>query len=271
MTTPHRFLLLIVLVVIFSTVTAAQPRIEPLACSGTVNLSCPGTVSGTLSSSDCAGQNGGWIDQYAIALPEAPFTATVTGASSTPFLIALYDPIDGSIFRSSSGFGSAAIEYRPPDPGLVYTLLVGTTSAAGGAYSLSVSCSAPTPTPGTCVWSGELGCGSNVSGSTAVGECLNTSGTYYYDYYKLPLKKGDVVELSLSSSTPMYLSISEPDFTAGLYSDDGDSSQTLVFTAARDGVHQVSITASDTLRVGSYSIAAKCLSGACGKMRAVRH
>lgn len=241
---------------------------QALTCSkGTTNLSCPATVNGTLTSADCQLQSGGGFDQYAIALPEAPFTATVTGASTVPLVIMLTDPVDGDVFQSSSGFGSASISYTPPDPGLVYTLIVGTTSTASSSYTLSVTCSAPSE----CDWSGELTCPTTVHASLDFGQCTSTSGRYYFDYYKLPLTTGQTVQVVLTGTEGMRLYIDEPGFTSGVYSDTGSNTQTILFTAARTAVHQLSVSSNDAYATPSYDLTVTCSNSPCGKTRVVRH
>lgn len=179
--------------------------------------------------------------------------------------MSIHDAVDGELIRSGTGLGRAAVSWEAIDS-MLLLIIVSTPNVSGGPYVLSVTCTAPTP-PSSCTWSGMLVCGQTANGILAAGEC---DDTYYADYYKVALQRGQILEATVTAGFGVYVEIYDDTTSAGTWAQ-GDAQETVSFVAATDAVHRVRVSSRNPRVIGSYSLAIRCNTASPCRTRSVRH
>lgn len=106
------------------------------------NMSCPATVSGALSTSDCTLADGSYADIYAFSATAGRTVQIDMSSSAFDTYLILADSSLASITSDDDGGGglNSRITYTPTSSGTLHIIANSLLSGATGSYTLSLQC-----------------------------------------------------------------------------------------------------------------------------------
>lgn len=233
-------------------------------------LSCTAnTYNGVISSSDCLLESNSFVE-FSTFQPTGttPFTINLTTTSSRTFLLTIQRASDGAVVASDFGTSSISVSYTPPTSAQLFVGVGIVESFGTGSFRLTISCESG---GGDCVRTALVD-GQRVVGSLSSTDCKG--GNYYQDVYTVAVRKGETLNLDLTSEFKGYVLLSET--TSGVESgtyitSEGTGTLKPTFTPSADGTVTILISSYDENATGGYTLDLAIEHLPTCRQRAVRH
>jgi hypothetical protein len=226
--------------------------------SATSTLEIGQTTGGTLSTSDCALNDGSYADVYRFVVPTNQTLQLDMSSTAFDTYIGLVDANGNLIAEDDDGAGGSNSRLtRALGAGTYYFVATSFDPGMTGTYQVSLTTSTA-PAPATCDLSAATNftLGQTLNATLANTDCRFNDGTYF-DLYRVTLTAGQSLEVTMSSSVfDTYLLLFD---AAGAPLEENDdlsdtSTNSRIFRTVTAGTYYIAANGYAPTDLGAYSI-----------------